>query len=102
MSGLRYADLVRKPTDVLDMTSLTPEEFELLVPALETAFQAHMAEWRLDGKQRTARRYTTYRNCPLPTPTAFGARDRCYFDCSCGAPRRQLKRRTLGGGEHFR
>lgn len=68
MPGLRYADLVRKPTDVLDMTSLTPEEFDLLVPAVETAFQAHMAEWRLDGKRRTARRYTTYRNCPLPTP----------------------------------
>jgi hypothetical protein len=27
-----------------------------------------MAEWRLDGRPRTARRYTTYRNCPLPTP----------------------------------
>jgi hypothetical protein len=27
-----------------------------------------MADWRLDGKQRTARRYTTYQNCPLPTP----------------------------------
>lgn len=68
MPGLCYTDLVRKPTDVLDMTSLTPEEFEVLVPAVETAFQAHMAEWRLDGKRRTARRYTTYANCPLPTP----------------------------------
>jgi hypothetical protein len=27
-----------------------------------------MAQWRLDGKPRTARRYTTYQNCPLPTP----------------------------------
>jgi hypothetical protein len=27
-----------------------------------------MADWRLDGKQRTARRYTTDQNCPLPTP----------------------------------
>lgn len=68
MPGLRYANLVRKPTDVLDMTSLTAEEFALLVPALEQAFQSHMAEWRLDGKPRTARRYTTYANCPLPTP----------------------------------
>jgi hypothetical protein len=24
--------------------------------------------WHLDGKPRTARRYTTYQNCPLPTP----------------------------------
>src|SRR5262245_13134571 len=27
-----------------------------------------MADWHLDGRPRTARRYTTYTNCPLPTP----------------------------------
>jgi hypothetical protein len=27
-----------------------------------------MAAWRLDGRPRTARRYTTSKNCPLPTP----------------------------------
>ena len=68
MPGLHYADLIDKPTTVLDMTSLTTEEFAILVPAVEAAFQAHMTEWRLDGKPRTARRYTTYVNCPLPTP----------------------------------
>jgi hypothetical protein len=68
MTRLRYADLARKPMDVLDMTSLTPDAFQLLAPAFEQAFQAHMAHWRLDGKPRTARRYTTYTNCPLPTP----------------------------------
>jgi hypothetical protein len=74
MSRLRYADLARKPMDVLDMTSLTPDEFQVLVPAVEAAFQAHMAEWRLDGKPRTARRFTIYQNCPLPT-----AEDRLLF-----------------------
>jgi hypothetical protein len=68
MPRLRYADLVRKPMDVLDMTSLTPDEVQILVPPFEAAFQAHMAHWRLDGKPRTARRFTTYKNCPLPTP----------------------------------
>lgn len=68
MSRLRYAALARKPMDVLDMTSLTPDEFQMLVPPFEQAFQAHMAQWRLDGKPRTARRFTTYKNCPLPTP----------------------------------
>jgi Helix-turn-helix of DDE superfamily endonuclease len=53
---------------VRDLTSLTLNEFEQLVPPFEAAFQAHMAHWRLDGQSRTARRYTTYRNCPLPTP----------------------------------
>ncbi len=50
------------------MTSLTVDEFQQLVPPFETAFQTHMAHWRLDGRPRTARRYTTYTNCPLPTP----------------------------------
>jgi hypothetical protein len=50
------------------LTSLTLDEFQRLVPLFEAAFEAHMAEWRLDGRPRTARRYTTYTNCPLPTP----------------------------------
>jgi Helix-turn-helix of DDE superfamily endonuclease len=50
------------------LTSLTLDEFQLLVPHFETAFQAHMAAWRLDGKPRTARQFRVYKNCPLPTP----------------------------------
>lgn len=50
------------------MTSLTGDEFQQLVPPFEAVFQAHMAQWRLDGRPRTARRYTTSTNCPLPTP----------------------------------
>jgi hypothetical protein len=68
MGTLRFADLQARPTELLDLTSLTIAEFQQLVPPFEATFQAHMAEWRLDGQPRTARRYTTYRNCPLPTP----------------------------------
>jgi hypothetical protein len=68
MGTLRFADLQSRPTEVLDLTSLTVEEFLELSPPFEAAFQAHMAAWRLDGRPRTARRYTTYTNCPLPTP----------------------------------
>jgi hypothetical protein len=68
MGTLRFADLQSRPTEVLDLTSLTVGEFHQLVPPFEAAFQAHMAHWRLDGKPRTARRYATYQNCPLPTP----------------------------------
>jgi hypothetical protein len=50
------------------MTSLTVEEFDQLVPAFEEAFQERMKEWRLDGKPRSGRGYTTYATCPLPTP----------------------------------
>jgi hypothetical protein len=68
MGSLRFTDLQTRPTEVLDLTSLTVDEFQPLVPPFEAAFQAHMAEWRLDGQPRTARRYTTSKNCPLPTP----------------------------------
>jgi hypothetical protein len=44
------------------------QEFEQLVPAFEEAFQERMKEWRLDGKKRSGRPYTTYATCPLPTP----------------------------------
>jgi hypothetical protein len=52
----------------LDFTSLTLDEFPQLVPPFEAAFHARMAAWRMDGKPRTARRFTVYQNCPLPTP----------------------------------
>jgi hypothetical protein len=68
MGSLRFLDIQTRPTEVLDLTSLTLDEFQRLVPPFEAAFQAHMAQWRLDGRPRTARRYTTYQNCPLPTP----------------------------------
>jgi Helix-turn-helix of DDE superfamily endonuclease len=68
MGTLRFADLRSRPTEMLDLTSLTVNEFQQLVSPFEAAFQAHMAHWRLDGKPRTARQYTTYTNCPLPTP----------------------------------
>jgi hypothetical protein len=54
--------------EFLDFTSVTLDEFQQLVPPFETAFQCHMAAWRMDGKPRTARRFTVYKNCPLPTP----------------------------------
>src|SRR2546426_6302672 len=60
--------LQSRPTEFLDLTSVTLEEFQQLVPPFEAAFHARMAAWRMDGKPRTARRFTIYKNCPLPTP----------------------------------
>ena len=68
MGTLRFADMQTRPIEVLDFTSLTGEEVRALVPPLAAVFQAHVAAWRLDGQPRTARRYTTEKNCPLPTP----------------------------------
>jgi hypothetical protein len=74
MARLRFADVQSRPTEFLDLTSLTLDEFQLLVAPFETAFHAHMAAWRLDGKPRTARQFAVYKNCPLPTPE-----DRLFF-----------------------
>jgi hypothetical protein len=68
MAYVQFTDVQARPMECLDLTSLTLDEFQQLVPPFEAAFQAHMAMWRLDGKPRTARRFSVYNNCPLPTP----------------------------------
>ena len=74
MAGVRFSDVQSRPIEFLDLTSLTLDEFEQLIPAFEAAFQAHMAQWRLDGKPRTSRQFSVYKTCPLPTPE-----DRLFF-----------------------
>src|SRR5260370_38939343 len=74
MAHLQFTDVQDRPTEFLDLTSLTLDEFQQLVPPFEAAFHAHMAVWRLDGKPRTARQFAVYSNCPLPTPE-----DRLFF-----------------------
>jgi DDE superfamily endonuclease len=68
MASLRFTELQSRPMAFLDFTSLTLDEFQQLVPPFEAAFHARMAAWRMDGKPRTTRRFTVYKNCPLPTP----------------------------------
>ena len=72
--AIRYAEERAKANHIRNLTSLTVEEFEALVPAFEAAFVAHMQEWTLEGKRREGRRYSTYANSPLPT-----AEDRLLF-----------------------
>src|SRR6266705_5748517 len=74
MASVRFTDVQARPTEFLDLTSVTLDEFQLLVPPFEAAYQAHMASWRLDGKPLIARRFTVYKNCPLTTPE-----DRLFF-----------------------
>ena len=63
MAGVRFTELQSRPMEFLDFTSVTLDEFQQLVPPFETAFQCHMAAWRMDGKPRTARRFTVYKTC---------------------------------------
>jgi hypothetical protein len=64
MAGVWFAELQSRPMEFLDFTSVTLDEFQQLVLPFEAAFQDHMAAWRLDGKPRTAHRFTVYKHCP--------------------------------------
>jgi hypothetical protein len=71
---LHYTTEKTKTNRILDLTSLTVEEFEEMLPAFEAAYVRHMQQWTMEGKPRTARSYTAYANSPLPT-----AEDRLFF-----------------------
>ena len=43
MASIRFADMQYRPTEFLDFTSLTLEEFQQLVPPFEAAFQAQIS-----------------------------------------------------------
>jgi len=68
MAGVRFPELQSRPMAFLDVTSVTLDEFQPLLPPCETAFQCSMAVWRMDGQPRMARRFPMYQHCPLPTP----------------------------------
>ena len=90
---LRYAVLNNPSNQIRELTSLNLEEFTALLEPFETAFQAHMQEWTMTGKPRTARSFTVYTNCPLPTPE-----DRLLFAVSYlkHAPRQVYHGATFG------
>jgi hypothetical protein len=63
----KYQEYAEKPTEFLALTGYTRQEFE----ALLVHFRIHYYEWmsthRLDGKPRGKRKYSDYKNSPLPT-----------------------------------
>ena len=65
---LRYVREKEKTNRILDLTSLTVEEFEQMVEPFEQAYVRYMKQSTMEGKPRTARAYTPYVNSPLPTP----------------------------------
>ena len=68
---VRYQDIKTKAYRILDLTSLTVDEFEQFAPSFEAAFVRHMQDWTMEGKPRTGRRYSQYTSCPLPTPNCY-------------------------------
>jgi hypothetical protein len=55
MASIRFADMQSRPTEFLDFTSLTLDEFPQLVPPFEAAFHAPSGSlrWRKSKRYRT-------------------------------------------------
>lgn len=64
---LWYQDVAQNTARLRALTSLEPDEFAALVPAFETSFLQRMRAYTIDGLPRLNRRYTSYKNSPLPT-----------------------------------
>ena len=64
---MRYQDIAHNRARVRALTTLEPNEFADLVPVFEQCFLERMREYTIDGLPRLNRRYTPYKNSPLPT-----------------------------------
>ena len=64
---LRYQDVAHNPSRLRALTSLEPDEFVALVPVFDACFLARMRDYTIEGLPRLNRRYTPYKNSPLPT-----------------------------------
>ena len=64
---LHYQDIAHNKIRVRALTTLEPNEFADLVSVFEECFLERMRAYTIDGLPRLNRRYTTYKNSPLPT-----------------------------------
>src|SRR3712207_6491955 len=64
---LRYQDIAQNAARLRALTTLEPNEFTALVPVFEACFLERMCDYTIDGLPRLNRRYTPYKNSPLPT-----------------------------------
>jgi hypothetical protein len=63
---LRYQDVAQNTARLRALTTLEPNEFVALVPVFEACFLERMGDYTIDGLPRLNRRYTPYKNAPLP------------------------------------
>ena len=63
----KYSDYAEKPTEFLALTGYTRQEFDNLLPHFGRCYYEWMKTHRLDGKARGKRKYSAYKNSPLPT-----------------------------------
>lgn len=62
-----YDKLSKHPRKFLALTGYTLKEFHALLSHFRVQFEEYVETHTLDGQPRTQRRYSTYKNSPLPT-----------------------------------
>lgn len=63
----RYKEYAEKPVQFLALTGYTRTEFDNLLPSFSEQFYERMKTYNLDGSRRGKRKYSEYKNSPLPT-----------------------------------
>jgi hypothetical protein len=64
---IKYSEVSENSRKFLALTGYTAQEFQALLSHFQVQFDQYVAAHRLDGKARIKRRYSHYRNSPLPT-----------------------------------
>jgi hypothetical protein len=63
----KYQQILQNPRRLKAMTGLDRHAFDQLLPHFQRALEQSMARQTIDGYRREGRRFTSYRNSPLPT-----------------------------------
>ena len=63
----KYQEYAEKPVEFLALTGYTHQEFNKLLPHFTRCYYEWMESHLLGGKPRGKRRYSDYKNSPLPT-----------------------------------
>jgi hypothetical protein len=65
---LQYGALAQRASQFLAMTNLTVREFRQLLDPFKASYAAPMETRTIEGSMLWKRRYSSYRNSPLPSP----------------------------------
>lgn len=74
MAGLNYDQVIKTNGRLLSLTSLTPNEFDILAESVDESLKHRMKMKTIQGDKRNGRSFVIYKNSSLPT-----AKDRLLF-----------------------
>lgn len=63
----RFARILEHPSRILAMTGLSIELFREFLPYFTQSYEGYLEHFTIEGYPREGRRYTSYKNSPLPS-----------------------------------